>query len=564
MLAGCMLTACNEELTGDRLPDGKYPLDLTAAISSPQSRAGGKEYWDGGEQIAVNIGDYTDMYTIHANGSTTPSGPPYYWQTSDKATVRAWYPYSEEERTYDIADQRDGYSDLDFLYAETEGSYAAPVKLDFVHQMAKVSYTLVKGPDITDDEFATATVTLMGDKSVTVRNGKIEGTPASQTDEILPYLNPADEIGQALMVPQNMTGKPLVKVCMVGKEFLYTPDTEAAGNLQAGYHYSYTITVKATGIKVSTVGGSEWTEGDSENVSSRAVLANYTANDVKKGDYIYKDGTISDGGLRKIYKDGNIESEAVKPLPNNDPNNPVVGIVFWTPSESKSEGRLTPASLKDDKIMSAEHPACTRGLAVAVRKVTYGGSETMVWQSKDASEWVKDWQAGADFNHPNKDKFVSIVSDTGANDNINRIYGYQNTIVLRAYNEYCIANNRANYIVRPVAALDEFVNSGVCPAPAGSTGWFLPSAKELHILCNKDIDAIYNKFGSTTRVIVNASLAAAGGGDLNSTNLWSSTEHEIDRDQDYSFRAFNIWSNSSFVVPVRKDYTDKVRAVCAF
>lgn len=86
---------------GEQLPDGKYPLSLTATVGSPQTRSGGMDKWQGGEEIAVSIGDYTGKYTMKANGDATASDVPYYWQNTDKATVCAWYPYAEDLQTYE-------------------------------------------------------------------------------------------------------------------------------------------------------------------------------------------------------------------------------------------------------------------------------------------------------------------------------------------------------------------------------------------------------------------------------------------------------------------------------
>lgn len=258
---------------GTPLPDGKYPLSLTATVGTPQTRTGGKDEWQGGEEIAVSIGDYTGKYTMDADGNATAAGTPYYWQNTTPATVSAWYPYAEGQQTYDISDQSQGYAAFDFLYAETEGSYKSPVKLTFLHQMAKVSYTLVKGQGISDAELNAATVTLLGDKSVTVSGGKITAAPTSQTEEIKPCHDAPALSGSALMVPQVMTGKPLIKVSISGSNFIYTPG-EGAANLQSGTHYIYTITVKKDGIEVSSVSAS-WNDEGSTGPAGEAIFRVY-------------------------------------------------------------------------------------------------------------------------------------------------------------------------------------------------------------------------------------------------------------------------------------------------
>ena len=269
------------------------------------------------------------------------------------------------------------------------------------------------------------------------------------------------------------------------------------------------------------------------------------------GDYLLADGSL-------VSKDETL-TEAQKAS--------VSAIVFWTPSETTAEGRETPASLTDDKIMSAAHPNCKHGLAVAVKALTYNGSKIMVWQSRDSYDQVKVWQDGQDEYKPSTTDFVSVSSNTNATDNINRIYGYQNTVVLRAYNAYCLtAAGNKNSIVQPVAALDQFVNSNACPAPANSTGWFLPSAKELYMLCYKDVDHVYAQWGpnkTDTRGIVNKSLVAVGGHALMDGEYWSSSESKEDSEYVSEYVIIVDFSRGEACGRL-KDDCYSARAVCAF
>ena len=315
--------------------------------------------------------------------------------------------------------------------------------------------------------------------------------------------------------------------------------------------------MKANGIEVTEAISGEWTDGGSEAVTSKTVLVKYTADNVKKGDYIYKDGTISDGGLRQIYSDGTMVCEATKPQPRTIKNNPVVGIVFWTPSETTTEGRQTPASLTDDKIMAADHPECTHGLAVALEAISY---EEISGVSN--YEFIKDFQKSNNFTHERKSDFVSIASGKGATDNINKIYGYQNTIVLRAYNEYCTKNNRKNFIAQNAVGLEEFAANH--PAPSHSTGWFIPSLKELHLLCYMDVDDIYSDklykpARVATRDVVNSSLLAANGTPFIEGYYRSSSEYAED-----CLYVYIVYFSYGSAFQNLKWYSQALKAVCAF
>lgn len=262
---------------------------------------------------------------------------------------------------------------------------------------------------------------------------------------------------------------------------------------------------------------------------------------LQRGDFLLSDGSL-------VSKDERLTTRQKAQ---------VSAIVFWSPFETSTEGRDTPARLTDDRIMSAYHPHCTHGLALAIKSV----NNATQWQSDGFVESVSDWQTGTGFSHPLKSDFVSIASLTGGFDNINKIYGYQNTVLLRLYNAYCNANGKAEYAVQPVVALDEFEKTN--QAPAGSTGWFVPSEKELYILCYKDVDNIMNIFGESfkdTQNIVNTSLSAAGG-DLLEDLHWSSSESDKSI---HNAGAYLMNFPECYAVPVSKGNDGAVRAVCAF
>ena len=270
ILAGGLLVACDKEETGGvtPLPDGKYPLQLTAKVAQPQTRAGGKDSWTGGEEIGVMLEGMLDpkKYVMDASGKAEPADAEntIYWQDPTKTRVTAWTP---NVSNVDISNQRDGYADFDLLYASALGRYKQTVTLNFNHRMAKIEVTLAAGNGITEEEIMGATVTFFGDSETDFSGGMVE--PADQSDgEIAPYHDVTTKKYEAVMVPQNMKGKPLVRVDIGGKNFAYTPETDVAGNLEANKRYAYAITVKANGIDVQTVTGDTWSEGDKEDVVS--------------------------------------------------------------------------------------------------------------------------------------------------------------------------------------------------------------------------------------------------------------------------------------------------------
>lgn len=320
--AAMLMSSCgaeNLEEKGTPLPDGEYPLQLTASVDGMTSRTAGKDAWTDGDIIGVRIGDSEPgKYKLDADGGVKEFVTPLYWQNTAPATVTAWYPY-DSQNNVDISDQTAGFADFDFLYASADNqSYSSPTVLKFKHRMAKVKYTLVKGDGITDEELAEVKVQLAGCIQASFSEGALSGAGDG-------WITPTSD-NEALLVPKDMTGKKFINVEVNGTDFYYTPEEQDAGLLAAGMVNTYTITVNAKSIDVKAVTGGEWTDsGNSKDLVREDFYVAYQPTDVKPGDYFYSDGTWSDGGLRKINLDGNYEFEDIGPLSGKT----CMGIVFY-------------------------------------------------------------------------------------------------------------------------------------------------------------------------------------------------------------------------------------------
>lgn len=501
------LSAC----TQDGLPtDGAEgtPMTFTATgldFPEARSRATVDGNWTGVSTVAVKIGGEVKDYTVtpSADGlsATLTSTDPFYWTRTEPVTVSAWPKADASSADMPLvvvqADQSgDGFAKSDFIAAEPqEVSIGAP-SLKFTHRTARLTVTLTPGDGINSVEGAA--VKLLG---LNTTNGNPSSITAHHVAETAVY--------EALVASQSIAqGTTFITVTLNGTTYSYAPKT-AGIELEAGSRYNYTMRVNAKGLELESVSGGEWTDsGTSEDVYT---FYKSDLDEAEIGDYLTTDGKLIDGDAGSMLPD-EIKAQ-------------IAAVVFWTPKQTTSEDRLTPASLTDDLIMHAEHLDCIHGLAMALKNATYNESEEMAWQKK-SDELVADFQSSENFIHEKKTDFKSIVSGIGATDPINYILGYQNTVVLRAYNEYYTENGNKDNIVIPIAALDEFAKTH--PAPTNSTGWFLPSPKELHILCYKDVDNIYNNSGVETYNIVNYSLTAVGGAGLKNDVYWSSGEISSD------------------------------------
>lgn len=530
------LSAC----TQDGLPtDGVEgtPMTFTATgldFPEARSRATVDGNWTGVSTVAVKIGNEVKDYTVtpSADGlsATLTSTDPFYWTRTEPVTVSAWPKADASSADMPLvvvqADQSgDGFAKSDFIAAEPqEVSIGAP-SLKFTHRTARLTVTLTPGDGINSVEGAA--VKLLGLNTT-------NGNPSS----ITPHHVVETAVYEALVAPQSIAqGTTFITVTLNGITYSYIP--QAVIELEAGNRYNYTVKVNAKGLELEEVSGGVWTDsGMSEDVYT---FYKSDLDEAEVGDYLTTDGKLIDGDAGSMLPD-EIKAQ-------------IAAVVFWTPKQTTSEGRLTPASLEDDLIMHADYPNCTHGLAVALEDVTYNESEEMAWQKSEES--VADFQSGDDKFNPEKTNFKSIGLKEDEKGSINYILGYQNTVVLRAYNEYCQENKKLGYIVQPVAAIDEFAEYH--PAPTNSTGWFLPSPKELHILCYKDVDNIYfNQYGTDTRDIVNSSLTAVGGAGLKDDVYWSSGEYSSDG------HAWYVILGNGYVYLTNKPDNHYVRLVFAF
>ena len=543
------LAACTQdELAGDnRLPEGEYPVVIratglsveTTPLAAPSTRSAVDGDWQGVTSVALKMGDAVKEYTVTAStdfksATLSRENAPYYWTSRNPITVSAWWPFNNANITQmpavKVAEDQSKLADFqnsDFISAENRKVEFNNPTLEFTHRTARVAIELKPGTGFTSVDGATVSlVSLSADN----------GNPTA-----IKTYNASGNTYEALTAPQTVAaGKPFVKVELGGGTFYFRPQNNVV--LEAGNRYKYTVKVNATGLTLEGCTIGEWADGGEETVES--IVFKTDLSTAKVGDFI-----TTDGKLLEMTESMTLSEEVKKRI---------AGVVFWVP-EKKDPNRQTQASLQSDEVMAKAHPNCTHGLAVSLKDV----SAEMKWQGGQY-EAVLNFQRGDAFN-PAYDKslFKPIASNNGSSHPINFILGYQNTLILRAYNVYCKSIGSGNKVVLPVDALAGFETNN--PSPSNSTGWFLPSPKELHILCYKDVDNIGRYWEdpsyTDTRDIVNKSLIAADGGTFAyNYYYWSSSEFG-----GFLSHAFLVNFRNSNVISVSKYYnTYRVRAVCAF
>ena len=539
------LAACTQDEAGF-LPEGAEGTSIVftatglnpAATATAGTRAPVDGNWEGVQSVAVLMDGTVKTYdvtpsTADPTSATLTSTDPYYWTNHNDITVTAWWPYTAGETTppavkvkANQSAQKD-FEGSDLIVADGQTvTYGSPT-LRFTHRTARVTIELKPGTGFTS--VAGATVSLV---SLSADNGN----PTS-----IKTYNASGNTYEALTAPQTVAAdKPFIRVELGSGIFYFRPQTNVV--LEAGNRYKYIVKVNTTGLTLEGCTIGEWADGGEETVES--IVFKTDLSTAKVGDFI-----TTDGKLLEMTESMTLSEEVKKRI---------AGVVFWVP-EKKDPNRQTQASLQSDEVMAKAHPNCTHGLAVSLKDV----SAEMKWQGGQY-EAVLNFQRGDAFN-PAYDKslFKPIASNNGSSHPINFILGYQNTLILRAYNVYCKSIGSGNKVVLPVDALAGFETNN--PSPSNSTGWFLPSPKELHILCYKDVDNIGRYWEdpsyTDTRDIVNKSLIAADGGTFAyNYYYWSSSEFG-----GFLSHAFLVNFRNSNVISVSKYYnTYRVRAVCAF
>ena len=183
----------------------------------------------------------------------------------------------------------------------------------------------------------------------------------------------------------------------------------------------------------------------------------------------------------------------------------LIGVVCWL-------GNLT----SSDPALKAAFPDCKNGLVMSVNAVN-----GIKWQTNPAN--VSSWQA----DYASSYTSIQVNYSNGAT-NLDKALGFNNTQVLRAYN----AENPET-AVDICVALDEF--AAAHPAPAGTSGWYIPSVKEVSYVCYGANDNAWMVSGTDNMNIMNTKIEAAGLSKITWSNMASSSE--ISADMAYAYQS---------------------------
>lgn len=256
------------------------PLELYATVQdyagtrgNAATRATTDGTWVGGEQVSFVVNDSITIYYpghIDVNGKLINSDHwrKGYWEKY----IYAQYPWDSPKEIQQ--DQRnEGYQNSDYMLAPQKRiTISSPDKtLVFRHLPAKVVVHLKAGNGVTEQDIRGATVTFENlNRTWYAFPDRYEGTidqVTPESDHIIPNeVTPAADgyvrTVRALFVPQDMSGRKLVKIVTAGgKPFYYTPVAGEADFI-CGKMYEFRLTVTSVGVTNSTVEGGTWQPAD--------------------------------------------------------------------------------------------------------------------------------------------------------------------------------------------------------------------------------------------------------------------------------------------------------------
>ena len=303
--AALTLAACgNDKNMGTA--DGLVEARITAGLSAPATRAIGTN-WNA-DRIGVWVKDApaSDMETLYRNVlyTTTSTGATaeftaatgegiFFQDETETVTFAAYAPYQEStdnatlpgengkvEVNTEINNTEALQEDIDFLFAEGATATRANNTVTFTNNIGGADYSFhhkmaqlnVVFQVSTTDGFAAnqifgASFNLgglahKGTFNVTDGTTALTGEPSDSWDISGCKYTDATTMRtySLILLPQDLSGKPLNVAVGIDGQTYYNSDV-INPNLEPGYTYTYTITVKKTGLEVSGCTITDWNPG---------------------------------------------------------------------------------------------------------------------------------------------------------------------------------------------------------------------------------------------------------------------------------------------------------------
>lgn len=313
-----------------------------------------------------------------------------------------------------------------------------------------------------------------------------------------------------------------------------------------------TLTVTYDGVVYTkTFAGKEFKENSNITLAAPSLeggwaeaVTEYAAADLKMGDYLYSDGTTSDGGLRKLFPDGTVETatEAVAP----EAGKTVIGIVFHAGRHATDASDYTSPLTAGGPTLAGE----VRGYAVAITDATLGTIREAQWVAGPNGEF--DFRSGV-----STDKYAwnGYANCRAIHDYVTAHAGegWEMRHFQAAWSCETYGNRSLDYDGNPTS---DYAWQAPLKAPAGTSGWFLPSVGQLYYMatCRDYLDSRFMAAKAASAAELQDYVK--GFDTYSNCVYWSSTEDERRIYTEYAYRM-------SFSKPI---YTTSPKSMnyCAF
>lgn len=300
LLAGAMLTlvftSCNNNEIETIPYEGPVAAQVTAGIDGAITRAVDTS-WGNGDAIGISCSstntNYTNMKYVTGNGDgnfTHDGGAAsgIFFQGTEQVTFSAYYPFSGTEEskpgtdgsiTGNTSNQSSNQKSIDYMFATgAKTTYANPTinfanGSIFKHKMTRLILVLKTDANagFIADDVKSGTYTLGGlkhDGTFNVTDGTAVATSSGVTADWSVSSNCplADASGKRtytmILYPQQVSGALPFTATISSQNYKNTADIKFDSNkLLAGTSYTFTITIKKTGLTVSGCTIEGWASG---------------------------------------------------------------------------------------------------------------------------------------------------------------------------------------------------------------------------------------------------------------------------------------------------------------
>lgn len=274
------LAACNND--NENLNDGPVAAQFIADIT-PATRVNSEGTdWTDGDRIGVTGAGFTNVPYKRENGKFVTDGTTIYFNDTETKTFSAYYPYREDSELQNgiVSVNTDQYGqgpEIDFLFASgATGSTSSPTvsftgEHAFKHCMSLVKFNFLEGEGVDFSEKILKHCMLNGLKTVGTFNTTTGETAltVNYPSPITMWFDDGATTSQLFIFPQTLDFTTPLNLSVVynGVEYTTTLPKPSTSKLDAGYAYTYNITLNNKGITVEEPEITPWEPGETNDVS---------------------------------------------------------------------------------------------------------------------------------------------------------------------------------------------------------------------------------------------------------------------------------------------------------